>query len=186
VILGVAAVLLAVLCLVAGRWQWDRYEDRAAQIELIEANWSAEPVPAADVLAGPGDVLREDAVWRPVTLTGRYEPGATVLLRNRPVHSTPGFHVLVPFVAEHPGAPDGIVLVIDRGFGFCIHKSLVYAAARPRDVPPGTSNSACERSRRADSANSGGSSAAHPLQSHPAIHTPYFAVFPAAVELPMR
>ncbi|MBO0608314.1 SURF1 family cytochrome oxidase biogenesis protein [Myceligenerans salitolerans] len=116
VVLGVAALLLAALCLVAGRWQWDRYEDRTAQIDLIEANWSAEPVALADVLDGPGAALPADAVWRPVTLTGRYEPDATVLLRNRPVHSTPGYHVLVPFVAEHPDAPDGIVVVIDRGF----------------------------------------------------------------------
>ncbi|GAB3162165.1 hypothetical protein GCM10027059_14230 [Myceligenerans halotolerans] len=116
VILGVAALLLAALCLVAGRWQWDRYEGRNAQIDLIEANWSAAPVPVDDVLDGPGAVLPDDAVWQPVALTGRYEPGATVLLRNRPVHSTPGYHVLVPFVAQHPDAPDGIVLVIDRGF----------------------------------------------------------------------
>ncbi|MBE1875739.1 SURF1 family protein [Myceligenerans pegani] len=116
VVLGVAAVLLATLCLVAGRWQWDRYEDRSAQIDLIEANWSAAAVPVEDVLDGPGAVLPDDAVWQPVTLTGRYESDATVLLRNRPVHSTPGYHVLVPFVAEHPDAPDGIVVVIDRGF----------------------------------------------------------------------
>ncbi|RPF21782.1 SURF1 family protein [Myceligenerans xiligouense] len=115
-ILGVAAVLLAALCLVAGLWQWNRYEDRAAQIDLIEENWSAAAVPVDAVLAGPGAVLPDDAVWQPVTLTGRYESDATVLLRNRPVHSTPGYHVLVPFVAEHPGAPDGIVVVIDRGF----------------------------------------------------------------------
>lgn len=116
VVLGVAAVLLAALCLVAGRWQWNRYEDRSAQIDLVEANWSATPVPVEGVLDGPGDVLPDDAVWQQVTLTGHYEPEATALLRNRPVHSTPGYHVLVPFVAQHPDAPDGIVLVIDRGF----------------------------------------------------------------------
>ncbi|MBL0888063.1 SURF1 family cytochrome oxidase biogenesis protein [Myceligenerans indicum] len=116
VILGVAAVLLAALCLVAGRWQWNRYENRSAQIDLIETNWSADPVPVSDILDGPGAVVPDDAVWQPVTLTGHYETGATVLLRNRPVHSTPGYHVLVPFVASHPAAPDGIVVVIDRGF----------------------------------------------------------------------
>ncbi|GAB4085287.1 hypothetical protein GCM10028784_19170 [Myceligenerans cantabricum] len=116
VILGVAAVLLAALCLVAGRWQWNRYEDRSAQIDLIEANWSAAPLPLGDVLDGPGATLPGDAVWQPVTLRGRYAPEATALLRNRPVRSTPGFHVLVPFVAEHPDAPDGVVMVVDRGF----------------------------------------------------------------------
>lgn len=116
VILAVAAVVLAALCVVAARWQWTRYEDRTAQIRVIEANWSAEPVPVEDVLAGPGAVLPPDEVWQRVVLRGEYVPDATVLLRNRPVHGTPGYHVLVPFVAEHPAAPDGIVMIVDRGF----------------------------------------------------------------------
>ncbi|AEG44144.1 SURF1 family protein [Isoptericola variabilis] len=113
--LGVAAVLLAVLCLVAARWQWHRYTDREAQIDLVESNYSAEPVPVADLLDGPGAVLDPADVWRPVELEGRYVEDGTVLLRNRPVHGTPGFHVLVPFEAELPGG-DEIVLVVDRGF----------------------------------------------------------------------
>ncbi|GAA1869155.1 SURF1 family protein [Myceligenerans crystallogenes] len=116
VILGVAAVVLAALCVLAARWQWARYEDRTAQIAVIEANWSARPVPVEDVLGGPGAALPEDEVWQQVVLTGSYVPDATALLRNRPVHGTPGYHVLVPFVAEHPSAPGGIVMVIDRGF----------------------------------------------------------------------
>lgn len=110
IVLGVAALLLAALCLVAGRWQWNRYEAREAQIDLIEANWSAPAVPVAEVLPGPGAVVPADAVWQPVVLTGRYVPDATVLLRNRPVNGTPGYHVLVPFDTG------SIVMVVDRGF----------------------------------------------------------------------
>ncbi len=113
--LGVAAVLLAVLCLVAARWQWHRYTEREAQIDLVEANYSAEPVPVGELLPGPGARLEPGDVWRPAVLEGRYVPDATVLLRNRPVQSTPGFHVLVPFEADLPGGGE-VVVVVDRGF----------------------------------------------------------------------
>ncbi len=113
--LGVAAVLLAVLCLVAARWQWHRYSEREAQIDLVESNYSAEPVRVDDLLPGPGARLDPGDVWRPAVLEGRYVPEETVLLRNRPVHGTPGFHVLVPFEAELSGGGE-IVLVVDRGF----------------------------------------------------------------------
>lgn len=116
IVLGVAAVVLAALCVVAAHWQWTRYEDRTERIDRIEANWNAAPVGLDDVLDGPGATLPADAVWQRVVLEGRYAPENTVFLRNRPVHGTPGFHVLVPFVAEHPDAPDGIVMIVDRGF----------------------------------------------------------------------
>lgn len=115
VTLGVAAVLLAVLCLVAARWQWSRYTDREAQIELVETNYSSEPVPVAELLPGPGETLSPDDVWRPAVLEGRYVPESTVLLRNRPVQGTPGYHVLVPFESELPSGEE-LVVVVDRGF----------------------------------------------------------------------
>ena len=116
VVLAVGVVVLAALCIVAGRWQWHRHVDRNASIQITVANYDAEPVPLSDLLAAPGDVLAVDEVWRPVTMTGVYRPAETVLLRNRPVASTPGFHVLVPFEVTSPEADAGIVLIVDRGF----------------------------------------------------------------------
>jgi cytochrome oxidase assembly protein ShyY1 len=110
VTLAVAAVVLAALCLLAARWQWDRYHERQHQIDLVESNYSAEPVPLDRLLPGPGAALAPGDVWRPAEVTGSYVPDATVLLRNRPVHGMPGFHVLVPFETD-----DGVVLVVDRG-----------------------------------------------------------------------
>ena len=109
--LGLGAVVLAALCVTAAFWQWHRYTARSAQIALVEANYGARPVPVGEFLPGPGTVLADDDVWRPATLTGTYRAEATVLLRNRPVNSTPGFHVLVPFETK-----DGLVVVVDRGF----------------------------------------------------------------------
>jgi len=131
VTLAVGVVVLVALCLVAGRWQWNRYVDRDAEIQQIEANYVATPVPVEDVLPGPGAELDDGDTWRPVTLEGRYETDATVLLRNRPVGGTPGFHVLVPFVTDPaPGAPDGLVVVVDRGF-----VPLGTDAVTPGDLP---------------------------------------------------
>ncbi|MFD7025700.1 SURF1 family protein [Promicromonospora sukumoe] len=114
VILAVAAVVLAALCLLAGRWQWNRYESREIEIDRIENNWSAPAVPVDEILPEAGAVVPESDVWRPVELRGTYVTDATVLLRNRPVAGQNGYHVLVPFEARLPDGQD-IVLVVDRG-----------------------------------------------------------------------
>jgi cytochrome oxidase assembly protein ShyY1 len=114
VILAVAAVVLAALCLVAGRWQWDRSESRNAEIDLVDANWSAPVVPVGEILDRPGAVVPDDEVWQRVELEGEYVTDATVLLRNRPVGGRGGYHVLVPFEARVDG--QDVVMVIDRGF----------------------------------------------------------------------
>lgn len=113
---GAAALTITVvaLCVAAGLWQWERAEDRNAAIAVVRENYTAEPVPLDRVL-GSGAVVAEDLVWRPVTVRGRYLPESTVLLRNRPVGSNPGFHVLTPF-AVGQGAHAGTVLVVDRGW----------------------------------------------------------------------
>jgi cytochrome oxidase assembly protein ShyY1 len=114
VILAVAAVVLAALCLVAGRWQWNRSEARNAEIDLVNANWSAPAVPVEEILDGPGTVVPASDIWQQVELEGSYVADAAVLLRNRPVGGRGGYHVLVPFEAQLPG--QDIVIVIDRGF----------------------------------------------------------------------
>lgn len=114
--LALGVLLVAALCVLAGRWQWHRYESRSAQIEIIESNYDATPVPLADVLPGPGAELDPQRVWQQVTLEGSYVPEATVLLRNRPVASKAGFHVLVPFVTEPTDGSEPVVMVVDRGF----------------------------------------------------------------------
>ncbi len=111
-VLLVGVLVVAALCVAAGRWQWSRYETKKARVDTIQANFSATPVPLGDLLAA-GEVLAAGDQWRPVELHGSYVPGAEVLLRNRPVGSTPGYHVLVPFeVADDPA----VTVVIDRGF----------------------------------------------------------------------
>ena len=109
------AVALSVTCTFLGRWQWNRHVARDAQIRLIEDNYSAEPVQLAALAATPDRTLPADAAWRQVTVTGRYEADATVLLRNRPIGGMAGYHVLVPLVVAE-GGERGAVLVVDRGW----------------------------------------------------------------------
>ncbi|MGY4642201.1 SURF1 family cytochrome oxidase biogenesis protein [Cellulomonas sp. URHB0016] len=118
----VVAVVLAVACSWLGRWQWNRHLWRDGQIAIVEANYSAAPVPLDSVLAGAGATISDGDEWRPVTAVGHYEDDATVLLRNRPVDGNAAYHVLVPFVVEDASAGTadaptqvGTVLVVDRG-----------------------------------------------------------------------
>jgi cytochrome oxidase assembly protein ShyY1 len=90
---------------------------RDAAIRLVETNYDSTPVPLADLLPSTDAALDPDDVWRQVTVQGRYDTDATVLLRNRPVDSQPGFHVLVPLVLTSAGSDaDPVVLVVDRGW----------------------------------------------------------------------
>jgi cytochrome oxidase assembly protein ShyY1 len=106
------AVVMATACTFLGRWQWNRHVARDAQIRLVQQNYDSDPVPLDTLLPGTDATLDPDDVWRQVTVTGQYDTDATVLLRNRPVNSEPGFHVLVPL--ELSGTD--VVLVVDRGW----------------------------------------------------------------------
>lgn len=109
-----AMVVVSVVCALLGVWQWGRYEVRAAQATQVDDVYDAAPVPLVDALGG-APVVDAGNEWQPVTLTGRYAGGATVLLRNRPVDGTPAVHVLAPFLAELP-AGGSLVVVVDRGW----------------------------------------------------------------------
>lgn len=123
VVFGLVVVVAAVLCLVASRWQWHRYETRTHEANELAAAWEHAPVPLAELLPADGTELPSSDVWRAATMTGEYRDDATVLLRNRPVSGGAQgdaagtvFHVLTPFVVTAPGtAADGAVVVVDRG-----------------------------------------------------------------------
>lgn len=128
--LGALAVALAfaVAAFFLGRWQWHRYEDRAARADRINAHYAATPRPLAEVLgSAPLPLARE---WTRVTMTGRYAASSTLLVRNRPHDGAVyGYEVLVPLDA----GPAGTVLV-DRGWV----PNAATAQTRP-EVPPAPS-----------------------------------------------
>lgn len=108
------AVVVAVVCTVAGLWQWQRHTARSETIATIDANADAPPVPV-DTVMGVARPLDDADAWRPAQVTGEYLPGATVELRNRPVGGRPAVGVLeVLRITE--GDLAGTALVVHRGW----------------------------------------------------------------------
>ncbi|MER7797808.1 SURF1 family protein [Microbacterium sp. NPDC096154] len=105
---ALVAVLFAIACGFLSHWQFERNEQRAAMLALVERNYDAEPVAVESLLDrgySPGDE------WRPVRLSGRYLADDQLLVRNRAQGGTSAFEVLVPFELT-----DGRVVVVDRGW----------------------------------------------------------------------
>ena len=107
----VAVVGLAVLFVFLGEWQFGRHEGKVVRNTKIDTNYAAEPVPLTDLLASPSTALPATVVWRPVQVSGHYEPASTVLIRNRPLNGDYGYEVVVPLRLG-----DGSALLVDRGW----------------------------------------------------------------------
>ncbi len=104
------AIGFAVACAFLSNWQFERNVTRAEQIELVEKNYDAEPVPLAELIGADGELAPGDE-WHPVVLTGEYLADEQLLVRNRPHGGTSAFEVLVPFRDV-----DGRIFIVDRGW----------------------------------------------------------------------
>lgn len=103
-------IVFAIVCGLLSWWQWSRRADAVAEIEKIETNYDALPVPLGDLLPEL-DSVDETAEWRTVVMAGEYLTDEQLLVRNRPRNSAAGFEVLVPLRLA-----DGTVFVVDRGW----------------------------------------------------------------------
>ncbi|WP_299036474.1 SURF1 family protein [uncultured Pseudokineococcus sp.] len=110
------AVAFAVVCVSLGLWQWDRRTARHEANMIITANYGQQPAPPGQLLPSQGVDLPAGDEWRPVVATGRYLEDGTVLLRQRPLDGTNGFHVLVPLLLEGVEGSAPRALLVDRGF----------------------------------------------------------------------
>ncbi len=106
------ALAFAVACVLLGRWQWGRYEDRSVQAQAVTIHYSAEPVPLASVTTRIPP--SEPDQWLRVTSSGRYATGQELLVRNRALDGQPGLEVLVPF--DLSGPLTGTRVFVDRGW----------------------------------------------------------------------
>ena len=104
-----AAAVFATAAFFLGRWQWHRYEAKAANADRIHAHYGAAPRPLTDVLGTSPLPLPEE--WTRVHAEGRYAADETLLVRNRPLDGTYGYEVLVPLVLG-----DGSAVLVDRGW----------------------------------------------------------------------
>ncbi|WES65563.1 SURF1 family protein [Microbacter sp. GSS18] len=104
------AVVFAIACAFLANWQFARNEERTGQIDLVEANFDADPLPLAEAIPA-GSAFDPADQWQPVVLTGRYLADEQLLARNRAHSGTSAFEVLVPFALD-----DGRVFLVDRGW----------------------------------------------------------------------
>jgi cytochrome oxidase assembly protein ShyY1 len=111
------AVAAAVAMVFLGVWQLNRYSERAATNDRIDAAGSAAAVPLSGVLAAPtaageaGRAPGRDKAWTKVTVTGRYDPTHEIQARGRTVDGDVGFEIVTPLVL-----PDGTAVLVDRGW----------------------------------------------------------------------
>lgn len=112
------AVVAAVVMVQLGNWQLDRYRERSAINERIDATAQATPVPMRDVLAAPtgpagnaGPAPADGDVWTRVTVTGRYDATNSAWIRGRSLGRQVGFELVTPLVL-----PDGSAVLVNRGW----------------------------------------------------------------------
>jgi cytochrome oxidase assembly protein ShyY1 len=104
------AAIFASACVFLGRWQMDRRAETLAEINRVVTNYSAAPVPFADV-RDEFDQLDPASEWTQVELKGSYLKDGQRVVRNRPLNGQPGYEVVVPFRLA-----TGETVVIDRGW----------------------------------------------------------------------
>jgi cytochrome oxidase assembly protein ShyY1 len=90
VIVVLAAMVLGVI---AGAWQWGRYEARA---EALAGQAAAEGKPVANLedLIDPGALEPGAAQWRTATVTGVLDPASLTELRGRSIDNTASLQYL--------------------------------------------------------------------------------------------
>lgn len=103
-------LLLVPLFLRLSQWQYHRHLERRADNAVIHANVDRPPAPLAEVLPRGASVTAA-VEWRRVTVTGRWDAGREVLVRNRPFDGRSGYLVITPLLPD-AGGP---ALLVARG-----------------------------------------------------------------------
>lgn len=110
--------LFVISCVVVfvslGFWQLRRLDERKAYNAVVAVNETKPMQPIEEVLPdGPesdADAVA-DAQYRVVSVTGTYDTGDEVLIRNRTLQGLPGYWMLTPLVL-----PDGTAVAVNRGW----------------------------------------------------------------------
>lgn len=107
---GLSIVVLALLCVRLGEWQFHRLHDREQRNAWTRSHLAADPVPVTDVLA-VGRGVRPEQEWTRVTATGQYDADATVVVRYQTRAGESGVDLVTPLVTS-----DGTAVLVDRGW----------------------------------------------------------------------
>ena len=102
------ALLLIFGCVQGALWQYDRYETRHANNELIRKNISIAALLSEDDLSSK---TASEIAWRSISLEGNFDPSKEFLIRNRYHEGKYGFGVITLFISD-----SGKRYWIDRGW----------------------------------------------------------------------
>ena len=105
VTLGIAAVLVAAVCVGLGVWQLNRLGQRRARNAVTAARWALPP------LQVNGAVAADSARQRRVTARGVYDFAAEQTWPGRSFQGTPGVALITPLRLA-----DGSAVLVDRGW----------------------------------------------------------------------
>jgi surfeit locus 1 family protein len=105
VTLGVAAILVATVCVLLGRWQLDRLAQRRARNAVLAARLALPPLPVGR------DILADSARQRRVVAQGVYDFSAERTWPGRSFQGTPGVALVTPLRLA-----DGSAVLVDRGW----------------------------------------------------------------------
>lgn len=118
-----ATLAVIALGIIAGRWQYDRYEVRAQAVRAFEAAQGLPPAPLGELLdAGSQDL--GTAQWRVATASGHFDQDSLTALRGRSVQGVAALHYLAWFVTDHGSVlvdvgwvprDSGIAVTLPRG-----------------------------------------------------------------------
>lgn len=89
----IIVLALMAIGLLAGRWQWGRYEARSEALNASNRAADLPTVPLESILT-PADAVPGDAAWRTVTVTGEISSEDLVELRGRTIDSTASLQYL--------------------------------------------------------------------------------------------
>jgi cytochrome oxidase assembly protein ShyY1 len=106
----VVALLVALGCVLLGRWQLDRLGQRHERNDLLRRNLTSAPVAPGELLA-VGREPRDGDQFARVRAAGRYDEDRRLLVRTRPFQGRVGYYVLSPFVTDA-----GPALLVVRGW----------------------------------------------------------------------
>lgn len=121
--LAVFAAFMTLACLWLAGWQHDRYQQRHEHNATTRANFTGDPVPVEELLAGGAS---DDLVWRTVTATGSFDPEHEVTVRFSQRDGRPGVDVVTPLRLA-----SGATVLVDRGW-----VEAANTGAAPDDLPP--------------------------------------------------
>lgn len=121
-------LLLVYACLLLGRWQWHRLEDKKAGNAIIRANEKASPRPVDQVLRR-GSEPPDSSQYAVVSATGTYDASKTVIVRYQTRDGNAGVDVVVPLMTA-----SGTALLVDRGWFATSNQGLTDASQVP--APP--------------------------------------------------